>query len=80
MFPVHLTSRAKKVIDLYAQEEAKRLNHDMVTPEHILLGILHDSDALALRCMAIAVGSTPHEQRGRGTPIKAAFTTDFHPG
>ena len=51
MFPVHLTSRAKKVIDLYAQEEAKRLNHDMVTPEHILLGILHDSDALATRVL-----------------------------
>ena len=29
MFQFHLTSKAKKVIELYAQEEAKRLNHDI---------------------------------------------------
>ncbi|PCG20050.1 ATP-dependent Clp protease ATP-binding subunit [Brachyspira sp. G79] len=51
MFQFHLTSKAKKVIELYAQEEAKRLNHDMVTPEHILLGLLHESEALATRVL-----------------------------
>lgn len=51
MFQFHLTSRAKKVLELYAQEEAKRLNHDMVTPEHVLLGLLHESEALAARSL-----------------------------
>lgn len=49
MFQFHLTSRAKKVLEIYAQEEAKRLNHDMVTPEHILLGLLHEYECLAAR-------------------------------
>ena len=32
-----------------------------------------------LRRMAIAVGNTPHEQRGNGMPIAADFITDFSP-
>ncbi|HMW59583.1 MAG TPA: Clp protease N-terminal domain-containing protein, partial [Leptospiraceae bacterium] len=32
------TKRAKRVINEYAQQEAKRLGHDMIGPEHILLG------------------------------------------
>lgn len=51
MFQFHLTSRAKKVLELYAKEEAKRLNHDLVTPEHVLLGLLHETDALAARSL-----------------------------
>ncbi len=51
MFQFHLTSRAKKVLEIYSQEEAKRLNHDMITPEHVLLGLLHETDALAARSL-----------------------------
>ena len=32
-----------------------------------------------LRRIAMAVGSTPHEHKGRGTPIKADFTTGRQP-
>lgn len=49
MYQFHLTARAKKVLELYAQEEAKRLNHDIITPEHILLGLLHENESLASR-------------------------------
>jgi hypothetical protein len=31
------------------------------------------------RRMAIAVGNTPHEHKGKGTPIAAALITDFQP-
>ena len=32
-----------------------------------------------LRRIAMAVGSTPHEHKGRGTPINADLTTGRHP-
>ncbi|OQA91992.1 MAG: Negative regulator of genetic competence ClpC/MecB [Elusimicrobia bacterium ADurb.Bin231] len=40
------TERAQKVIRL-AQEEAKRLNHDAITPEHLLIGILVMEEGVA---------------------------------
>ena len=40
------TERAQRVIRL-AQEEAKRLNHDFITPEHILLGLMDLDDGMA---------------------------------
>lgn len=51
MFQFHLTSRAKKVLEVFAQEEAKRLNYDVVVPEHVLLGILQETDALAAKSL-----------------------------
>ena len=32
-----------------------------------------------LRLMPMAAGSTPHEQRGKGMPMAAAFMTAPHP-
>ncbi len=49
MYQFHLTEKAKKVLDIYAQEEAKKLNHDLVLPEHILLGLLRENDGIAAR-------------------------------
>ncbi|MBI4975895.1 MAG: ATP-dependent Clp protease ATP-binding subunit [Spirochaetes bacterium] len=51
MFQFHLTMRAKKVLEFHAQEEAKRLNHDMVTPEHVLLGLIREGEGLAARVL-----------------------------
>jgi ATP-dependent Clp protease ATP-binding subunit ClpC len=34
------TDRARRVV-VQAQEEARRLNHDHVGPEHLLLGLIH---------------------------------------
>jgi len=43
-----LTPKAQKIINLLAQEEAKRLNHDRLLPEHILLGLLKQGDGVAI--------------------------------
>ena len=51
MWQFHLTRRAKVVIDFYSQEEAKRLNHDQVTPEHVLLGLLREPESIAIKSL-----------------------------
>ena len=40
------TPRAKKVIE-YAMEEARGLNHDYIGTEHILLGLLRETEGVA---------------------------------
>ncbi len=45
------TKRAKRVINEYAQQEAKRLGHDMIGPEHILLGLLKEEDSVAIKIL-----------------------------
>ena len=51
MFSEDLTPRANKIINILAQEEAKRLNHDQLTPEHILLGLIRDGDGIAVKAL-----------------------------
>ncbi len=45
------TKRAKRVINEYAQQEAKRLGHDMIGAEHILLGLLREDDSVAIKIL-----------------------------
>ncbi len=45
------TKRAKRVINEYAQQEAKRLGHDVIGPEHILLGLLREEDSVAIKIL-----------------------------
>ena len=60
MWQFHLTRRAKVVIDFYSQEEAKRLNHDQVTPEHVLLGLLREPESIAIKSLRnLKVDSSP---------------------
>ncbi|MEW6481596.1 MAG: ATP-dependent Clp protease ATP-binding subunit [bacterium] len=40
------TERARKILAL-AQDEAKRLNHDYLGPEHILLGLIKEGEGVA---------------------------------
>ena len=44
------TGRARRVIDL-TQEEARRLNHDYIGTEHILLGLLREDEGVAARAL-----------------------------
>ncbi len=46
----NFTPRAKRVLYL-AQQEAKRLNHDYIGPEHILLGLLAINEGVAIEVM-----------------------------
>ena len=45
------TERAQRVI-LIAQEEAKRLNHDYVGTEHLLLGLIALGEGVAAQVLA----------------------------
>jgi ATP-dependent Clp protease ATP-binding subunit ClpC len=41
-----LTPRAKKVLEL-AADEARRLNHDSIGTEHLLLGVVREGEGIA---------------------------------
>jgi hypothetical protein len=43
---IGLTPRAKKVIEL-SWDEAKRIQHEALAPEHILLGLVHEGEGIA---------------------------------
>ena len=45
--------RAQKVVNILAQQEARRLFNEQVTPEHLFLGILRETDGAAVRAMAL---------------------------
>ncbi len=65
------TDRARNVVVL-AQEEARMLDHDYIGAEHILLGLINESQGLASRALTSAgIGLEPARQRvaeiaGRG--------------
>src|SRR6478736_8373556 len=44
------TDRARRVIVL-AQEEARRLNHNYIGTEHLLLGLVHEGEGVAARAL-----------------------------
>jgi ATP-dependent Clp protease ATP-binding subunit ClpC len=46
-----LTERAQRVINVLAQEEAKKLNHDKLLPEHILLGLIREGEGVAVKAL-----------------------------
>ncbi|MDR1668466.1 MAG: ATP-dependent Clp protease ATP-binding subunit [Oscillospiraceae bacterium] len=46
-----LTPRAKRVVDI-AGSEAARLGHHFIGTEHLLMGVLHESDSIASRMLA----------------------------
>jgi ATP-dependent Clp protease ATP-binding subunit ClpC len=45
------TKRSRKVLEVYAQSEGRRLNADSLGPEHILLALLKDTDSVASRIL-----------------------------
>ncbi|HEX4791448.1 MAG TPA: Clp protease N-terminal domain-containing protein [Actinospica sp.] len=45
------TDRARRVVVL-AQEEARRLNHNYIGTEHVLLGLLHEGEGMAAHALA----------------------------
>ncbi len=44
------TDRARRVVVL-AQEEARRLNHDYIGTEHVLLGLIHEGEGVAAKAL-----------------------------
>ena len=45
------TEKAKRVVNGYAQQEAKRLGNDIIGPEHILLGLICEEDSVAIKIL-----------------------------
>ncbi len=45
------TNRVKKIINEYAPKEGKRLGHEYLGPEHILLGLLKANDSVAMKIL-----------------------------
>src|SRR3974390_1558884 len=44
------TDRARRVLVL-AQEEARLLNHNFIGTEHLLLGLMHESEGVAAKAL-----------------------------
>jgi ATP-dependent Clp protease ATP-binding subunit ClpC len=44
------TDRARRVV-VFAQEEARMLNHNYIGTEHILLGLIHEGEGVAARAL-----------------------------
>ena len=52
------TDRARRVVVL-AQEEARLLNHNYIGTEHILLGLIHESEGVAAKALeSLGISST----------------------
>ena len=45
------SERARKVLSL-AQEEAQRFNHNYISTEHILLGLVRESEGVAAKVLS----------------------------
>ena len=67
------TNRARHVVVL-AQEEARRLHHNYIGTEHILLGLLGEPDSVAGRVLA-GIGMSLEATRGEVTAIVSTGTT-----
>jgi ATP-dependent Clp protease ATP-binding subunit ClpA len=72
------TKDARHVVVL-AQEEARRLHHNYIGTEHILLGLLAEPDGLAFRALQ-TFGLTLEGTRGEVTAIVAVGTGEKQPG
>lgn len=51
MFPEGLTPSAKKILNILAQEAAKRLRNDKIEVEHLLIGIIIDNENRAVSAL-----------------------------
>ena len=45
------TKKSKKIIEISSQNEGKRLNSDVLGPEHIILSLMKDEDSVAARIL-----------------------------
>lgn len=56
-----LTPRAQRVLTL-AQAEARRLDHNYLGTEHLLLGLVQEGEGLAVKAL-LDLGVTPQQVR-----------------
>jgi ATP-dependent Clp protease ATP-binding subunit ClpC len=71
------TERAKKVINPLAKEEARRLNHNFIGTEHLLLGLIREGGGVAvavLESLGIDLESVRVEVENLTTPSSDTLT------
>jgi hypothetical protein len=56
------TDRARRAVVVLAEEEAKRLNHNFVGTEHLLLGLIQDGNGVAIKALK-SLGISPEAAR-----------------
>jgi ATP-dependent Clp protease ATP-binding subunit ClpC len=78
------TDRARRVVVL-SQEEARRLNHNYIGTEHVLLGLLQEHEGIAARVL-ISLGVSLDDARsqvegiiGHGTQVPGSDHIPFTP-
>jgi ATP-dependent Clp protease ATP-binding subunit ClpC len=78
------TDRARRVI-VDAQNEARRLGHSYIGPEHILLGLIHEGDGVGARALeAMQISTDTVQERieeitGRGQAPPSTGHIPFTP-
>ena len=61
------TDRARRVV-VYAQEEARALDHNYIGTEHILLGLVHEGEGVAAKALeSLGIGLETVRQRTEET-------------
>jgi len=75
---IGLTPRAKKVVEL-AVDEARRLNHNYVGTEHLLLGLLREGEGVAGGVLE-SLGVNLERARAEITRILNQSAVQAHPG
>ena len=71
------TERAKKVINPLAKEEARRLNHNFIGTEHLLLGLIREGGGVAvavLESLGVDLESVRIEVENLTTPSSDTLT------
>ena len=68
------SERARRVLSL-AQEEAQRFNHNYIGTEHILLGLVRETEGVAARVLHNLGVELTKVRR-----IQPASTRTYHPG
>lgn len=76
MAHLHLTSRAKKVLE-YTNEEARELKCDFISTHHLLLGIIREEQGVAAQVLNEA-GVTLEKAREMIVLLPPAAWTDLH--
>ena len=71
------TERAKKVINPLAKDEARRLNHNFIGTEHLLLGLIREGGGVAvavLESLGVDLESVRMEVENQTTPSSDTLT------
>ncbi len=70
----NFSDRVKDVIS-YSREEAIRLGHDYIGPEHLLLGLIREGEGLAVRILMNLSVDLSHLKKAIENAVKGTVTT-----